>query len=145
MLLAECLFFAASLRSAVTAPETASLLTALDALAAGGRDAAALSADSRALATLFAALAALDAAKLGAAGCETLRTGVHFAGDRRDGLTALLRLALGLCSERHDEPLLQLACDDGAFAFLLQVVRAAGFQVRKAAARCHCAARARTR
>ena len=106
------------------------MLGVLGALTSAGSDPAAVCADARALAGLFAVLAALESTKLSPEDCDALQASMHFLPDKHDVVTALLRVALGLCSAAGAEALLQVACDDGAFGVLLQIVESPSFQVR---------------
>jgi hypothetical protein len=128
VLLAECLFFASSLRERVGQTELASMLSALDAITHGRAEPALVCADSRAVAILFAVLAALDSGKVAAAELEALQAGAQFVPSaKHDQVTALLRLAFGLCSAASSEAALKPACDDGALQYLLTVVNSPAF------------------
>jgi hypothetical protein len=140
VLMAQCLFFVAFLRERAEAPgvehvaasDVAAILVTLADLSSGAFAASACI-ESTALAVLFAALAVLERGKLSAQGCLSLQSSVHFLPDRRDARSALLRLALALSSEPSSEALLQTACDDGAFGYLLDLVQSPAFQVRRRA------------
>jgi hypothetical protein len=128
-LLAECLFFATSLRERVERAEVAAMLAALDDLTNARSSVAAVRDSPYAVAVLMALLAALERNKVTAADCGALRDSPTFQDDKHDALSALLRLALGLCSPASGDALLQTACDDGAFGFLIDIVRSPIFQV----------------
>ena len=128
VLLAECLFFASSLRDRVAPTEFASMLTALDGMTHGRSKPTVVCVDSRAIAVLFAVLAALDSGKIAADELEALHAGAQFLpANKHDLITALLRLAFGLCFASSSEAALKAACDDGALQFLLTVVGSPAF------------------
>jgi len=128
VLLAECLFFAASLRDSVSRAELTAMLSALDAVTRGRNEPAVVCVDSRAIAILFAVLAALDSGKISAGDLEALQASPQFlTATRHDSISALLRLAFGLCSATTSETALKVACDDGALHFFLAVVTSPAF------------------
>jgi hypothetical protein len=137
VLMAQCLFLVAFLRKPVeaagmehvSAGDVAAMLITLADLSSGAFAQSSACTDSTALAVLFAALAVLERGKLSEQGCLSLQSSVHFLPDRHDARSALLRLALALSSDISAEPLLQTACDDGAFGFLLELVQSPAFQV----------------
>ena len=129
VLLAECLFFASSLREHVGQPEFASMLSALDLITHGRNAPAVICTDSRAVAILFAVLTALDDDKIAVPDLNALHAGALFLPpNKQDPVTSLLRFAFGLAKANASEAALKAACDGGALEFLLTVVTSPVFR-----------------